>query len=141
MYRANSSQAGFTLIEIMVVVVIIGLMATLIAPNIFGQKEKADEIKVRADLKQIESSLALYRLDNYDYPTTSQGLQALVTDPGTRGTWRGYLDKLPKDPWGNDYEYINPGQKNPRSIDVWSLGADGAQGGEGRNKDIGNWEE
>ena len=134
-------QSGFTLIEIMVVVVIIGLMATMIAPTIFGQADKANEIKARADIKSIESALALYRLDNYDYPTTSQGLQALVTDPGTAGTWNGYLKKLEKDPWGNDYQYASPGQKNPRGVDVWSQGADKAAGGEGKNRDIGNWDE
>lgn len=134
-------QRGFTLIEIMVVVLIIGLLSALIAPTIFGQVDVANETKARADIKQIAGQMALYRLDNFDYPSTSQGIQALVTDPGTRGTWRGYLEKVPKDPWENDYQYLNPGQKNPKSFDLWSYGADGAPGGEGKNKDIGNWED
>lgn len=139
--RIYLKQSGFTLIEIMVVVVIIGLLATAILPNVIGQQDKAFETKVKADISTIEGQLALYRLDNYDYPSTSQGIQALVTDPGgTKGKWSGYLDKLPKDPWGNDYQYSYPGQKNADKYDIWSYGADNAAGGEGNKKDIGNWE-
>lgn len=133
-------QGGFTLIEIMVVVVIIGLLATFILPNVAGRQDKAAETKARADIQQLASQLELYRLDNFNYPTTSQGLQALVTDPGTGGSWVGYLQKLPKDPWKNEYQYLYPGQKNPNGFDVWSWGADGVAGGEGRNADIGNWD-
>lgn len=134
-------QTGFTLIEIMVVVVIIGLLATFILPNVIGRADQAEQTKAKADIRQIENQMAMYRLDNFQYPTTAQGISALVTDPGTRGTWRGYLDKAPKDPWGNEYQYLYPGQKNPKSFDLWSFGSDGAQGGEGRNADIGNWED
>ncbi len=139
--KIHLKQSGFTLIEIMVVVVIIGLLATFILPNVLGRADQAEQTKAKADIRSIENQLAMYRLDNYDYPTSAQGVQALVTDPGTRGTWRGYLDKLPKDPWGNEYQYLNPGQKNTNSFDLWSYGADGAPGGEGRYKDIGNWED
>lgn len=138
--KRAAHQRGFTLIEIMVVVVIIGLLSAMIAPTIFGQIDNANEKKVLADIKSIENQMALYRLDNFDYPSTSQGIQALVTDPGTRGTWRGYLSKMPKDPWQNEYQYLNPGQKNPQTFDLWSYGADGVAGGEGKNRDIGNWE-
>lgn len=139
--KTHIKQSGFTLIEIMVVVVIIGLLATFILPNVLGRADQAEQTKAKADIRSIENQLAMYRLDNYDYPTSAQGVQALVADPGTRGTWRGYLDKLPKDPWGNEYQYLNPGQKNTNSFDLWSYGADGAPGGEGRYKDIGNWED
>lgn len=140
-FKFNPKQSGFTLIEIMVVVVIIGLLATLILPNIMGQQDKAFEIKAKADIRSIEGQLALYKLDQYEYPTTAQGLQALVTDPGaSNGNWRGYLKKLPKDPWENPYQYLRPGQKNPNSYDLWSYGSDKAPGGEGTAKDIGNWE-
>ena len=106
-----------------------------------GRQDQAAQTKAQADIRTLESQLALYRLDNFNYPTTAQGLQALETDPGTGGTWRGYIKKLPKDPWKNDYQYLNPGQRNPNGIDIWSFGADGVAGGEGRNKDIGNWED
>ena len=135
------SQTGFTLIEIMVVVVIIGLLATLILPNVLGRQEQALMVKAKADVKQISSQLSMYKLDNFTYPTTSEGLQALVTNPGGKKHWKGYLDKKPKDPWDNDYQYLQPGQKNPNSFDVWSFGADGVAGGEGPNRDIGNWDD
>lgn len=138
--KNRHSQSGFTLIEIMVVVVIIGILATVILPNVLGRADQAQETKAKADIRQLESQLALYRLDNFNYPSTAQGLQALVTNPGGGGNWRGYIKKLPKDPWNNDYQYLNPGQKNPQGIDIFSFGADGAPGGEGRNADIGNWE-
>lgn len=133
------SQRGFTLIEIMVVVIIIGLLATLIVPNIIGQQEKALEIKAKADVRAISTQLSMYKLDNFSYPSTSQGLQALVTNPGKK-TWRQYLDKVPLDPWQNPYQYAYPGSKNPNSYDVWSYGGDGAPGGEGHAADIGNWD-
>ena len=133
-----NTQAGFTLVEIMVVVVIIGLLATFVLPNVVGRQDKAAETKARADIKQLESQLELYRLDNFNYPTSSQGLQALTGGSGTASST--YLKKLPKDPWKNEYQYASPGQKNPDGYDVWSFGADGVAGGEGRNADIGNWE-
>ncbi len=138
--RHRSREAGFTLIEIMVVVIIIGLLSAMIAPQIFGQQKKAFITKAKTDLRGMDSALELYRLDNFEYPTTSEGLQALVTNPG-RSNWTGYLKKLEKDPWGNDYQYSNPGTKNPNSYDLWSYGADRAAGGDGDGKDIGNWED
>jgi general secretion pathway protein G len=134
------SQRGFTLIEIMVVVVIIGLLATFILPGVVGNQDKAFEVKARADISQIGSHLALYKLDNYSFPSTAQGLQALVTDPGGKGSWRQIRPNVPKDPWKNFYQYQYPGTKNPSSFDLWSFGADGVAGGEGYNADIGNWE-
>lgn len=136
----RQTQAGFTLIEIMVVVVIIGLLATLILPNVLGRQDQALQIKAKADIRAISGQMALYKLDNFAYPSTSEGIQALVTNPG-KSTWRGYLDKAPKDPWNNDYQYAYPGQKNSNSFDLWSYGSDGAAGGEGTAADIGNWDD
>ena len=135
------SQAGFTLIEIMVVVVIIGLLATLILPNVLGRQDQALQIKAKADIKAIGGQMALYKLDNFSYPSTSEGVQALVSNPGGKSNWRGYLDKKPMDPWQNEYQYLQPGQKNPTRFDLWSYGSDGAPGGEGTAKDIGNWDD
>ena len=140
-YRTPLRQGGFTLIEIMVVVVIIGLLATLILPNIIGRQEQAFQVKAKADIRAISSQLSLYKIDNFTYPTTSEGLAALVSNPGGKKNWRGYLDSKPKDPWENDYQYVQPGQKNPNSYDLWSFGADGVAGGEGANSDIGNWDD
>jgi general secretion pathway protein G len=137
----SARQAGFTLIELMVVMVIIGVLAALIVPNVL---ERADEAKVtaaRTDVNNLMQALKLYKLDNQAYPTTEQGLQALVNKPTTGptpGNWKPYLDKLPKDPWGNSYQYLNPGVKG--EIDVMSFGADGQPGGEGKNADIGSWQ-
>ena len=139
LYKNIKSQAGFTLIEIMVVVVIIGLLATLILPNVIGRQDQALQVKARADIKAISGQMSLYKLDNFVYPSTSEGIQSLVTNPG-KSTWKGYLDRLPKDPWNNDYQYSNPGQKNANSFDLFSYGSDGALGGEGTAADIGNWE-
>ncbi|MFT5136320.1 MAG: general secretion pathway protein G [Arenicella sp.] len=142
MYNKNiRKQSGFTLIEIMVVVVIIGLLATMILPNILGRQDQALQVKAGADVRAIAGQLALYKLDNFSYPSTAEGINALVSNPGAKSNWRGYLSKKPKDPWDNEYQYLNPGQKNPNSFDVWSFGADGAPGGEGSAKDIGNWDE
>jgi general secretion pathway protein G len=134
---------GFTLIEIMVVVVILGILAALVVPNILGNVDTARITAARQDIRGIESALDMYRLDNYNYPTTQQGLEALVTqpaDPSIRN-WRlgGYLKKLPKDPWGNPYQYLYPGTQG--EVDVWSMGADGQTGGDGVTADIGNWME
>jgi len=127
---ARQRQAGFTLIEIMVVVIIIGLLSAMILPNMFAKVDQATIIKAKNDISKIESSMSLYRLDNFSYPSTAEGIQALVTNPG-KSTWTGYLDKTPKDPWNNDYQYANPGTNNPDKFDLWTLGSDGAPGGEG----------
>jgi len=140
-FARHARQAGFTLIELMVVMVIIGVLAALIVPNVL---ERADEAKVtaaRTDVNNLMQALKLYKLDNQAYPTTEQGLQALVTKPTsgpTPGNWKPYLDKLPNDPWGRPYQYLNPGVKG--EIDVMSFGADGQAGGEGKNADIGSWQ-
>jgi general secretion pathway protein G len=132
--------AGFTLIEIMVVVVILGILAALIAPNVISRIDDAQIVKVQQDLRAIESALKLYRLDNFRYPDTERGLDALVTppqDPNARWPAGGYLDRLPKDPWSRPYIYLYPG--NQGEFDIYSLGRDGQQGGEGLDGDLGNW--
>ncbi|MBU0480643.1 MAG: type II secretion system major pseudopilin GspG [Proteobacteria bacterium] len=135
---------GFTLIEIMVVVVILSILAAFIVPKIMDRPDEARVVKARSDIRTIESSLKLYRLDNHSYPSTEQGLEALVAipegEPEPRN-WKegGYLDRLPKDPWGGEYLYLNPGVHG--TIDVFSLGADGKPGGEKNNADIGNWDD
>ena len=132
--------AGFTLIEIMVVVVILGILAALIAPNVISRIDDAQIVKVQQDLRAIESALKLYRLDNFRYPDTERGLDALVTppqDPNARWPAGGYLDRLPKDPWNRPYIYLYPG--NQGEFDIYSLGRDGQQGGEGLDGDLGNW--
>jgi len=133
MQRLRAS-AGFTLIEIMVVVFILGLLVTLVAPKIIGRTDEARRTKALADVKGIEEALHLFKLDNGFYPTTDQGLQALVTRPSNARNYSpdGYLDKLPIDPWGNPYAYFSDGQ----DYIVKSYGADGQEGGEGKNADI-----
>ncbi len=130
---------GFTLIEIMVVVVIIGILAGIVAPKIFGNVDKASITRAKQDIQGIESALDMYKLDNFDYPSTDQGLEALVTNPGDVRNWRpgGYLKRLPKDPWGREYLYLSPGEHG--DVDIYTLGKDGQPGGEGSNADIGNW--
>lgn len=135
---------GFTLIEVMVVLVILGILATLVVPRIMSRPDEARIIAAKQDINSIGQALKLYRLDNHAYPTTDQGLQALVTKPTTPPAppnWKtgGYLDRLPKDPWGNEYKYLNPGVKNPNDVDIFSLGADSAPGGEGNDADVGSW--
>ncbi|MBD8514847.1 type II secretion system major pseudopilin GspG [Photobacterium sp. CAU 1568] len=135
-------QRGFTLLEVMVVIVILGVLASLVVPNLLGNKEKADQQKVVTDIGALEQALDMYKLDNSVYPTTDQGLDALVTEPASSPEPRnyrngGYIKRLPKDPWGNDYNYVMPGEHGP--VDVFSLGADGQEGGEEVNTDIGNW--
>lgn len=138
--RANRSR-GFTLIELMVVLVIIGVLAALIVPNVLDRADDARSTAARTDVNNLVQSLKLYRLDNQRYPTAEQGLAALLTKPATNPVppnWRPYLDKLPADPWGRPYVYMNPGVHG--EIDVLSLGADGQPGGEGKNADIGSWQ-
>lgn len=133
---------GFTLIEIMVVVVILGILAAIIVPRISDEPDKARVAKARQDIRALEGALQLYKLDNFYYPSTQQGLEALVQkpsgDPPARN-WKagGYLTRLPKDPWGNAYQYLSPGLKG--EIDIFTLGADGKPGGEGVEADVGNW--
>ncbi|MFN3492871.1 MAG: type II secretion system major pseudopilin GspG [Hydrogenophaga sp.] len=132
---------GFTLIELMVVLVIIGVLAALIVPNVLDRADDARVTAARTDVNNIMQALKLYRLDNQRYPSTDQGLTALVIKPSSGAVppnWRPYLDKLPNDPWNRPYQYLNPGVRG--EIDVLSLGADGQPGGEGRDADIGSWQ-
>jgi len=134
-------QAGFTLIELMVVLLIIGVLAALIVPNVLDRADDARATAAKTDVTNLMQALKLYRLDNQRYPTAEQGLQALLVKPTTApvpGNWKHYLDQLPKDPWGNPYVYLNPGIKG--EVDVMSYGADGQAGGEGKNADIGSWQ-
>jgi len=138
--RARLS-AGFTLVEIMVVVVIIGILAVLIVPRVLGRSDEARVAAARHDIAAIVQSLKLYRLDNGRYPSSEQGLQALIARPQSTPVptnWRQYLDSLPKDPWGNQYQYLSPGVNG--EIDVFSFGADGRPGGSGVDLDIGSWQ-
>lgn len=133
---------GFTLIEVMVVIVILGILAAVIVPKIMDRPDEARIVKAKNDIRVLQNQLELYRLDNFDYPTTDQGLEALVQKPDIPPEppkWKsgGYIDRLPTDPWGRPYQYLYPGQN--AKIDIYSLGADGQLGGEGSNADIGNW--
>ncbi|MCG3736421.1 type II secretion system protein GspG [Vibrio cincinnatiensis] len=141
MKKRVNRQSGFTLLEVMVVVVILGILASVVVPNLLGNKDKADQQKAITDIVALENALDMYRLDNSVYPTTDQGLEALVSKPSNPEprNYRadGYIRRLPKDPWGNDYQYLSPGEHG--RVDVFTLGADGQEGGEGANADIGNW--
>lgn len=142
MQSATHRQLGFTLIEIMVVMVILGILASLVVPKIMGRPDEARIVAARQDISSIQQALKLYKLDNQRYPTTEQGLQALVAKPAASPVpqnWKrdGYLERMPKDPWGMPYQYLNPGLHG--EIDIMSLGADGAAGGEGNDADIGSW--
>jgi general secretion pathway protein G len=130
---------GFTLIEIMVVLVIIGLLAALIVPSVMDRPDEARAIKARQDIRGLESALKLYRLDNYRYPSQAEGINALVNRPESARKWKGpYIDSMPNDPWDQPYRYRNPG-RDGRAIDIYTLGADNQEGGEGPDTDIGNW--
>ena len=140
MNKVRTNQ-GFTLLEIIVVVAIIAILAAYIAPKVAGRVDDARVSKAKSDIRVLESSLELYKLDNFVYPSSGQGLDALVNKPSGEGTknWRdgGYIKKLNKDPWGNQYQYSNPGSNG--EFDVFSLGADAAVGGTDEAADIGNW--
>jgi general secretion pathway protein G len=133
---------GFTLIEIMVVVTIIAILAAIVVPQVVGRVDDARVQRAKADVQTLAQALSIYKLDNYHYPSTDQGLDALVHKPNGQpeaANWKagGYIAQLPKDPWGADYQYVQPGQHG--AIDVYSLGADGKLGGEGNDADVGNW--
>lgn len=135
-------QRGFTLLEVMVVVVILGILAALVVPKIISRPDEARVIAAKQDIASLMQALKLYRLDNQRYPTTEQGMQALLSKPATAPippNWKpgGYIERLPNDPWGNPYQYLNPGVRG--EIDVFSYAADGAPGGESNDADIGSW--
>lgn len=143
-YRKQSRQRGFSLIEVLVVLVIITLLIGIVAPQMLGSADKARIDSVRAEFRQIELALDMYKLDNFDYPTTEQGLRALVEKPSldpVPRNWKtdGYLKSLPKDPWGNEYRYLSPGEHG--RYDIYSLGSDNAPGGIEQAADLGSWQE
>ena len=134
-------SSGFTLIELMVVLVIIGVLAALIVPNVLDRADDARVTAAKTDIGNLSQALKLYKLDNQRYPTSGQGLKALLAKPTLEPippNWRPYVEKLPNDPWGRPYQYLNPGIKG--EIDVMSFGADGEPGGEGKNADVGSWQ-
>ncbi|MBV8048911.1 MAG: type II secretion system major pseudopilin GspG [Paludibacterium sp.] len=144
MQQAVRRARGFTLIEIMVVIVILGVLGALIVPKVMSRPDEARVVAAKQDINALMQALKLYRLDNGRYPSSAQGLSALVrkpAEPPEPKNWKpgGYLERLPEDPWGDPYRYANPGLHG--EIDVWSLGADGQPGGEGVNADIGNWQQ
>lgn len=141
MNKLNNSR-GFTLIEVMIVVVILGILAAIIVPRIMGRPEEAKLTKAQVDIKAIEEALNLYKLDNDFYPNTEQGIEALVTKPETEPIpkkWKegGYLPKVPSDPWGRPYQYLSPGEHG--DFDLYSFGSDGEPGGEGKDADVESW--
>ena len=144
-FTDHRSSRGFTLIELMVVIVILSVLAVWVAPKIMGRPDQAKQVKARVDIQSLETALKLYKLDNGHYPTTDQGLEALVRKPDSGKTaknWRtgGYIEKgkIPKDPWGNEFIYLSPGSHS--DFDITSYGADGEPGGEEYDQDINNWE-
>ena len=144
MVKGMNQQRGFSLVEILVVLVILGLLVSVVAPTVLNRADEARVQKVYADFANIETALKLYRLDNFVYPTTEQGLEALVEpsglDPIPRNFKKGgYLERVPVDPWGRPYLYLSPGENG--EFDIYSLGADGLSGGEDQNADLGNWDD
>ncbi len=142
MSKGHHTQKGFTLLEIMVVIVILGLLVAIVAPNVLENQDKAMVEKAKADISLLEQSLDMYKLDNHRYPNTDQNLEALVEKPdfgpeAKNYRREGYIKRLPSDPWGNAYQYLSPGEHG--AFDLYSLGADGAEGGEGLAADITNW--
>lgn len=142
--HSRRTMRGFTLIEVIVVVVILGILAAMVVPKFFDKPGEARLVKAKSDIQALATALNLYRLDNFAYPSTDQGLQALVQKPGgmpEARNWKssGYVDRVPKDPWGREYLYLSPGQRG--EFDLYSLGADGQPGGEGEAADVGNWGE
>lgn len=140
--HAKQSHRGFTLIEVMVVVVILGILAAIVVPRVLDRPDVARITKAKQDIRTLEGALNLYKLDNYVYPTTEQGIEALVAKPTTPPeprNWKqgGYIDRMPKDPWQRPYQYLSPGTHG--AVDIFTLGADGQLGGDGPNADIGNW--
>ena len=138
--RRSRRAAGFTLIEVLVVLAIIGILISMVAPNVLGRVDQAKQQKVFSDFKAIQTALTLYRLDNHSYPPSDAGLQSLVSSAGSGRNFRegGYLTEVPKDPWGNGYLYLFPGQHG--DFDLYTMGADGVAGGTDQNADVGNWE-
>ncbi len=144
MKRISPPQCGFSLVEILVVLVIIGLLVSMVAPNVLQRADQARVQKVQADFKAISTALKIYRLDNYNYPTTEQGLEALVSEPvidPIPQNWKkdGYLEELPRDPWGRPYLYLSPAEYGNGDFDIYTQGADGISGGEDQNADLGTW--
>lgn len=138
----SSRPQGFTLIEIMVVVVILGILAAIVVPKVMDNPDKARVVTAKQQIRTIETALNMYRLDNFKYPSSDQGLDALVSPPSDSNVKNykkdGYMPRLPTDPWGNPFQYLNPGTRS--DIDIYSLGADGQAGGDGVDSDIGNWD-
>ncbi len=142
--KQQQTISGFTLIEILVVVVIMGILAAIIVPRVMDQPDQARVTKAKSDIQSLSTALEMYKLQNYNYPSTDQGLEALISRPNGQPearNWKtgGYIDRLPKDPWGNPYKFLSPGAHG--LYDVFSLGADGVSGGDGINQDIGTWTE
>lgn len=139
--KNRKKEKGFSLIELLVVLVILGLLMGIVAPQFIGEADVARTRTVFADFDRIKSALQIYKLDNYVYPTSEQGLQALVERPTLDPVpkkWKQYVERVPTDPWGNPYLYLSPGEHG--QVDIYTLGADGVPGGEGPNKDLGNWQ-